>query len=450
MLAFRIVLIGLLIGFEVDNSSLAENDSALILTPLIEGGRIEEARRRADVHLNGFRLFNVTSYSGFFTVNTEFNSNLFFWYLEAAENKTTAPVMVYTSGWNASSLFGLFNLNGHASIEGFRAHRRHHSFHKFCHMVYLDHAVGRGFSFTEDDRGYRTDQEGIAEDMFSAVVQFFRLFPELKGNGLYLGGASYGGKAALSLAHRIHNSNESGLLKGVFLSAPFIDPVGQMGYGDFLTSVGLLGRVSRRLFDREESAIRQLVSAGNYTESGKRIGRMIFGRESTLAQATGFVLSTNYVYDRPYDMDWEGWMEVDDVRAMLHVGARRLSDGEMASARLAADIARSVTPTLEQLLAAGYRVLMTGGQLDLVCNHPALVRLLEALQWPGKRGFADARRKTLMDGALPGAYLTAYHNLAYVLFLASDHSPEIRNPDSVYAIVRNFLRGVPVEEWSLK
>lgn len=51
----------------------------LFLTPLIEAGRIKEAQDAAKVGpLRGAE--NVTSFSGYLTVNKAFNSNLFFWF----------------------------------------------------------------------------------------------------------------------------------------------------------------------------------------------------------------------------------------------------------------------------------------------------------------------------------------------------------------------------------
>lgn len=53
----------------------------LFLTPLIESGKIDEARKRAAV--NHKEMNNVSSYSGFLTVNKKYNSNMFFWFFFA-------------------------------------------------------------------------------------------------------------------------------------------------------------------------------------------------------------------------------------------------------------------------------------------------------------------------------------------------------------------------------
>jgi vitellogenic carboxypeptidase-like protein len=56
--------------------------SQLILTPYIEAGNIEEARNLSAVSGGPFPQ-EIPSYSGFFTVNKQYDSNLFFWFFPA-------------------------------------------------------------------------------------------------------------------------------------------------------------------------------------------------------------------------------------------------------------------------------------------------------------------------------------------------------------------------------
>ena len=63
---------------------LSANDDAgepLFLTPLIESGKIEEARKKSMVQHK--EMNEIGSYSGYFTVNKKYNSNLFFWFFPA-------------------------------------------------------------------------------------------------------------------------------------------------------------------------------------------------------------------------------------------------------------------------------------------------------------------------------------------------------------------------------
>jgi hypothetical protein len=56
--------------------------SRLNLTPYIADGKIKKARRLAAVNYRRFKS-DVPSYSGFFNVNKQFNSHLFFWFFPA-------------------------------------------------------------------------------------------------------------------------------------------------------------------------------------------------------------------------------------------------------------------------------------------------------------------------------------------------------------------------------
>lgn len=53
----------------------------LFLTPLIESGKIDEARKQAAVQHK--EMNDVSSYAGYFTVNKNYNSNMFFWFFPA-------------------------------------------------------------------------------------------------------------------------------------------------------------------------------------------------------------------------------------------------------------------------------------------------------------------------------------------------------------------------------
>lgn len=60
-------------------------------------------------------------------------------------------------------------------------------------VLYIDQPVGTGFSFTKDDRGYATNQEMVADDLYEALKQFYTMFPKLLNQDLYITGESYAG-----------------------------------------------------------------------------------------------------------------------------------------------------------------------------------------------------------------------------------------------------------------
>jgi len=71
-----------------------EVGSQLILTPYIEAGNIEEARNLSAVSGGPFPD-DIPSYSGFFTVNKQYDSNLFFWFFPAEVSSSRDILKLY-------------------------------------------------------------------------------------------------------------------------------------------------------------------------------------------------------------------------------------------------------------------------------------------------------------------------------------------------------------------
>ncbi len=66
------------------NVTIEQVGEPLILTPLLEAGQVQKARDLAKVE--GLSA-NVKTFSGFFTVNKKYDSNLFFWYAPSQVRK---------------------------------------------------------------------------------------------------------------------------------------------------------------------------------------------------------------------------------------------------------------------------------------------------------------------------------------------------------------------------
>ena len=62
----------------------ATGSDALYLTPYIESGKLAEGRNLSEVHnLPGGAPKEIKSFSGYFTVDKNYNSNIFFWFFPA-------------------------------------------------------------------------------------------------------------------------------------------------------------------------------------------------------------------------------------------------------------------------------------------------------------------------------------------------------------------------------
>ena len=73
-------------------------------------------------------------------------------------------------------MYGLFSENGPFSVssDGKTLVPRSITWNDKYALLYIDNPVGAGWSFTSSVDGFVTSQEDVAEDLYSALVQFFQ------------------------------------------------------------------------------------------------------------------------------------------------------------------------------------------------------------------------------------------------------------------------------------
>lgn len=74
------------------------------------------------VHRRPINIFPATHlpglFSGYFTVDEKYKSNMFFWFFPAQKASTSAPVLLWLQGGpGGSSMFGLFVENGPLQVD---------------------------------------------------------------------------------------------------------------------------------------------------------------------------------------------------------------------------------------------------------------------------------------------------------------------------------------------
>uniref|UniRef100_A0A1B6FN54 Carboxypeptidase n=2 Tax=Cuerna arida TaxID=1464854 RepID=A0A1B6FN54_9HEMI len=173
----------------------------LFLTSLLEKGNYATAQYLSKVEPN---IGNILSYSGFFTVNKNCDSHLFFWFFPAQkDNWKDAPLLLWLDGGPGStSLHGVFDRQGPFTSykEGLR--KRKYSWNVKNNYLIIDQPVGTGYSFT-GKHCYPTNETAVGEELYQAVLQFHQLFPNFQKGKFFISGSSYAGHYIPALGHMI-------------------------------------------------------------------------------------------------------------------------------------------------------------------------------------------------------------------------------------------------------
>ncbi|KAJ6647663.1 putative serine carboxypeptidase CPVL [Pseudolycoriella hygida] len=441
----------------------SSDNQPLFLTPLINYGKINEARDASQVRGLILSDYNNTilSYSGFLTVNREYNSNMFFWFVPSQNNPQDNPLLLWLQGGpGESSLYGLFTEHGPFKIDyaSKKLNYRKESWTTTHSVLYMDSPVGAGFSFTEDDRGYATSQNDVAKNVYEGLLQFFKLFPEYKARDFYVAGESYGGKYVPSVAHKIHRENKKigpmsdsfVNLKGLIMGNAFTDPLTTINYGSILYDLGLIDYYQLQQFLVQENRAKRFIVREKYVEAFDVMDKLILGSKNTstptyFSQTTGF----NTIYNILRLSDPEDMLHFkqvlqkpeDDaiIRPFIHVGNRTFQHfdlGGPVAEHLEQDIYQSVKHLVEDLLNAKnenngnkYKIVFYTGQLDVVCGVAVINKLIASLQgWKELEQFQNKQKSIWYfdnDEKIIAGYFKSYGSLTHVIVRNAGHRVSI-------------------------
>ncbi|XP_069684769.1 venom serine carboxypeptidase-like [Periplaneta americana] len=365
----------------------------LILTPYIETGDIETARNLSSVAGGPFSN-DVLSFSGYFTVNKEYNSNLFVWFFPAQNNYENAPVILWLEGGpGMSDLFTLFDQFGPYYIEDDLSLRENpYSWHKNYSVIFVDNPVGTG-------------------------------------------------KYVPALGHTIHQLNPTAELKlnlqGLMVGNGLTDPINMVDYSTLLYELGLVDTNTYQRMHSLEDECRQATQEGNYVDAYNTLQQI----HLLLFSSTHYTTYYNFLYpDMPPQMSmlFMAFVEQPEVRAAIHVGDSMFSDGSTVRTRMIPDIMVSVRPWLEELLD-NYRVMYYSGQLDIVVAYAFSVNMYNNLQFGAAQEYKKAERVPwYVNGELAGYTKTA-GNFTEVLVRNAGHIVALDQPAWLLELISKFI-----------
>merc|ERR1712232_670273 len=271
------------------------------------------------------------SYSGFFTVDPQYDSNMFFWYFPAQNGKADdAPLLLWLQGGpGGASMFGLFNENGpfFVSTDNFpNLVPNNFTWAQNFSVVYIDNPVGAGFSYTNSNKGYVVNESQVADHLYSCMTQFFQLFPNLADNDFYITGESYAGKYIPSLGYKIYNmnmntSNPHINLVGLSIGDGMMDPLTQtQGYADLMYQLGLM----------DEQEIEAQILKKEYSQAfftfDEYLNADFYPYNSFYYNATGLDNYFNFLTPTYHTNPYIEFLNLNTTKNSIHVGEYEYND----------------------------------------------------------------------------------------------------------------------------
>ncbi|KAG5210383.1 hypothetical protein JEQ12_015577 [Ovis aries] len=426
----------------------------LFLTPYIESGKLTKGRQLSLVP--PFPGWNLTSYSGYITVNKTYNSNIFFWFFPAKVEPENAPVVLWLQGGpGGSSMFGLFVEHGPYIVsKNMTLFARDFPWTTTFSMLYVDNPVGTGFSFTDHVHGYAIDEDDVAQNLYSALIQFFELFSDYRDNDFYVTGESYAGKYVPAIAHYIHTLNPVTTmkinLKGIALGDAYSDPKSIIeGYPSFLFQIGLLDEQEKKYFQKQCNDCVKFIHQEKWLQAFELLDRLLDGglisEPSYFQNVTG---CSNYynllLCTEPEDQSYFGkFLSLPHVRQAIHVGNQTFSDGAKVEKYLREDTVKSVKPWLTEIMN-NYKVLIYNGQLDVVVAASLTERSLMAMDWKGSQKYKKAEKKVwkiLKSDLEVAGYVRQVDNFCQVIVRGGGHILPYDQPLRSFDMINRFIFG---------
>ncbi|KAL5006080.1 hypothetical protein ScPMuIL_017238 [Solemya velum] len=432
-------------------------------------------------------------YSGYLKASG--TKKLHYWFVESANNPQTDPVVLWMNGGpGCSSLLGLLTENGPFRItdEVGNLDYNPQSWNKIANVLFLEAPAGVGFSYS-DDKNYTTDDDQVARDNYLALKDFFSKYPEFSTQEFFVTGESYGGiyvptLSALVLADKAINFKGSAIGNGIsdysmngdsiVYFAYFHGLIGESLWGDLLSSC-CGGNATRCRFSQRSNVtqcqaaidkVMNIIYSGGLNEYnlyapclGETPG--IHYDASTKQWVSTYLgwqyhsgirkkiqglkdLPPSQLRVTPPCVDLTSLINVVNghkFREALHIPAL-VPDWQPCSGQVIVNYRRVYTTMRDfylKILAAGKRMLVYNGDVDMACNFLGDEWFVDDLNIP-----VIAARKAWyylddMKTKQVAGFVKQFKDITFVTVRGSGHMVPTDRPIPAFDLFEKFIKNQP-------
>ncbi|KAJ4459680.1 putative Venom serine carboxypeptidase [Paratrimastix pyriformis] len=384
-------------------------------------------------------------HSGYVQVNAQFNSNIFYWMVEASESApANAPLLLWFQGGPGSSSIdvGFFFEHGPFLFDtkNGRPVDNPTSWHHLAHVLYIDQPAGTGFSYTDSNDGFAKTLDDVANDIHTFITLFLKRYPQYAKLDLYVCGESYGGKYVPAISARL-GQDASLNLKGLCIADGWSHPPSQLPpYTTVALINGLIDENTKKSYDKVYDQCLTLVEQGKWHDAALLCDPTFW----SLRNATGSVNPYDIRAYGNYDFDpIDRYLKRNDTMAAIHANHPFGSTAEQVGQAIHDDFCQSVRPLLASLVER-YQVLVYQGQFDLIVTTAGVLDLYWNLPWSGQAAYQRAPRVVWQgtDRAMAG-YVKQAANFTLVEVCGAGHMVPLDQPTHAFELIKRFLYNIP-------
>eukprot|EP01059_Diplonema_ambulator_P008992 TRINITY_DN1875_c1_g4_i1.p1 TRINITY_DN1875_c1_g4~~TRINITY_DN1875_c1_g4_i1.p1 ORF type:complete len:521 (+),score=189.22 TRINITY_DN1875_c1_g4_i1:44-1606(+) len=370
----------------------------LLLTPLIQQGKLQEARQLSKVNYEGKDL----GYSAFITVPSasgKNSNNMFFWLMPCTGgcDVGTSPFTMWMQGGpGGPSTFGsLSEIGPFYADQNLDLQERCYSWCKDTSCLFIDQPAQTGFSYQLNASGefdpknieYTRTSVDATKQLYEVLQQLFTVFPEFLPAPFIVTGESYGGLYTSNMAYTIEQyntkpGNKKINLKGVSVGDPIINNKYQWPtYGNTLYGMGVIMLDERQIIDNiMQNGINALET--NCTQAFQYWNSVWNddgggGYPGLYYQFTGSSMTEDVLLgEEPEGFTWyQDFMKKPDVAAAMHYegipGASFAEGGEVYHTMVnSGDFCMNSSWIFATLFLDGYDVTIYSGTVDPLLGAP--------------------------------------------------------------------------------
>ncbi|KAF8270899.1 carboxypeptidase S1 [Lactarius quietus] len=382
----------------------------------------------------------VNQYSGYLSVGS--NMSMFFWFFEARNKPSTAPLALWlTGGPGCSSMLALFQENGPCTfnnVSGSTPVLNPYSWNNFVNMLYVDQPIGTGFSYgTESTNSTPT----AAHYVWIFLQAFYAQFPIYENRNFGLTTESYGGHYGSDFMYYFESQNaaiDKGDLIGVkipiialILLSPWVDPSIQFrAQIDFSVDNPYRPLVNHSQADEYYALYDEFCGPALNNCSSSNLDDACANAAITCLNNITDLISENFnVYDilqTDYAFPPQTYLSyLQDSEIQARIGARveyqNCSDDVSNDFVYSGDYARSFLPELTDVVQSGLPVVIMSGDRDWICNMDGVQDYIAKIQFDQSGQYnSTSLMPYTVDGVTYGKYKSA-GNFSYMIVYEAGH-----------------------------